>query len=109
MPPCASSKRPLRRRTAPVNAPFSCPNSSLSTRPAEIAAQFTLTSSRSRRGLASWIARATSSLPVPVSPVMRTVVFVPATIATRSIMWRRPADEPTISDPASRPAELRRR
>jgi hypothetical protein len=46
----------------------------------------TLTSSRSRRGLASWIARATSSLPVPVSPVISTVVLVPATIETRSRM-----------------------
>ena len=41
----------LRRWTAPVNAPFSCPNSSLSRSPAEIAAQFTFTSGRSRRGL----------------------------------------------------------
>jgi hypothetical protein len=28
-PPSACSKRPTRRRSAPVNAPFSCPNSSL--------------------------------------------------------------------------------
>ena len=32
MPPSASSKRPTLRDEAPVNAPFSCPNSSLSIR-----------------------------------------------------------------------------
>ncbi len=30
MPPCAASNRPTRRRAAPVNAPASWPNSSLS-------------------------------------------------------------------------------
>jgi hypothetical protein len=45
--------------------PHSWPNNSLSTRPAEIALQFTLTSGRSLRALRSWTARATSSLPVP--------------------------------------------
>ena len=34
---------------------------------------------RSRRGLRSWMARATSSLPVPVSPVISTLLFVGAT------------------------------
>src|SRR5262249_27555004 len=58
----ASSNRPMRRSMAPVNAPLTCPNSSLSTRPAEIALQFTFTSGRSFRALAAWIARATSSL-----------------------------------------------
>ena len=32
MPPCAASKAPTRRALAPVKAPFSCPNSSLSRR-----------------------------------------------------------------------------
>ena len=84
-----------------MNAPFSWPNSSLSTRPAESAAQLTVTSRRSRRGLDSWIARATSSLPVPVSPVISTLVLVAATIATRSIIRRRPGELPTISDATS--------
>ena len=48
-------------------------------RPADSAAQFTFTSTLSRRPLSAWMARATSSLPVPVSPAMRTVESVPAT------------------------------
>ena len=36
----ALSTCPIRLATAPVNAPFSCPNSSLSTRFSGIAAQF---------------------------------------------------------------------
>ena len=39
----------------------------------------------SARGLRSWIARATNSLPVPLSPVMRTV---DCTSATVSIIWK---------------------
>ena len=41
MPPSASWNRPILRSNAPVNAPFSCPNSSLSTRLAGIAPQLT--------------------------------------------------------------------
>ena len=44
VPRSASSKRPMRRSSAPVNAPLTCPNSSLSISPAEMAPQFTLTS-----------------------------------------------------------------
>ncbi len=82
MPPSASSKRPRRCWVAPVNAPFSWPKSSLSTSSRGSAAQFTFTSGRSRRGLRSWIARATSSLPVPVSPSTSTVLSVAATSAS---------------------------
>jgi hypothetical protein len=39
VPPPAASKRPIRRSTAPVKAPFSCPNSSLSKSCGESAAQ----------------------------------------------------------------------
>ena len=63
VPPWASSKRPIRCAIAPVNAPFSWPNSSLSSRPVGMAAQFSLTNVRLRRGLRSWMARAISSLP----------------------------------------------
>jgi len=66
VPPSASSKRPTRRSIAPVNAPLTWPKSSLSTSPAEMALQLTLTSARSRRALRAWMARAISSLPVPV-------------------------------------------
>ena len=37
-----------------------------------------------RRGLAAWMARATSSLPVPLSPKISTVVSVAATISISS-------------------------
>ncbi len=43
MPPAASSKRPLRSLIAPVNAPFSWPNSSLSSSVSGRAAQLTVT------------------------------------------------------------------
>ena len=49
------------------------------------AAQLTATSGRCARALRRWIARATSSLPVPVSPVRRTAAPVGATCSTR---WR---------------------
>ncbi len=45
MPPSASSKRPLRSRIAPVNAPLTWPNSSLSRTPSASAAQCTGTRS----------------------------------------------------------------
>ena len=65
MPPSAVSKVPLRSETAPVKAPFTWPNISLSTSSAGTAAQFIWTKALSRRGDSAWIARATSSLPVP--------------------------------------------
>ena len=71
VPPSASSKRPARRAMAPVNAPFSCPNSSDSSTPGARAAQFTRTNGRDSRGLLMWMARATISLPVPVSPAQQ--------------------------------------
>ena len=58
-----------------------------------IAAQFTLTNVRSRWGLISWMARARTSFPVPVSPMMRTVESVGATnsacfkIRLRAGLW----------------------
>ena len=89
MPPLASSKRPLRRATAPVKAPFSWPKSSLSTRPGGKAAQLILISGLSLRLLAEWMARAISSLPVPVSPVISTEASVGATLRTlSSTPWR---------------------
>jgi len=42
VPRCASSKRPTRWAIAPVNAPRSCPNSSLSSNPVGIAARLFL-------------------------------------------------------------------
>jgi hypothetical protein len=72
-----------------VNAPRTWPNSSLSSSGAGTAAQLTATKGCSRRGDRWWSARATSSLPVPDSPVMSTVASLSATrliIATVSLM-----------------------
>ena len=59
-------------RTAPVNAPFLWPKSSDSSSSLEMAAQLIATNGLSRRGLASWIALANISLPVPLSPRIST-------------------------------------
>jgi len=53
-----------------------CPNSSLSRICSLSAAQLSATNGRFFRGLFWWIALATSSLPVPVSPWIRTVASV---------------------------------
>jgi len=73
---------PSRCRSAPVNAPRSCPNSSLSISVSGSAAQLTDTSVARARGDLAWIARATSSLPEPDSPWISTVAGL---VATRSI------------------------
>ncbi len=78
VPPSASSKSPLREETAPVKAPRTCPKSSLSSSVSLMAAQFTLTKGRWSRIELAWMARATSSLPVPLSPVINTVAGVGA-------------------------------
>ena len=68
VPPSATSNLPRRSATAPVNAPRTWPNSSLSMSSSGIAAQFTSTNALARRRLSAWIVLATSSLPVPFSP-----------------------------------------
>ena len=82
MPLSANSKRPIFWLMAPVNAPRSCPKSSDSSSPEGIAAQLIFTNVRSRRGLRLWMARAKSSLPVPVSPRSSTVVPAGAASST---------------------------
>ena len=82
MPPLASSKRPRFTPVAPVKAPFSWPKSSLSRIDSGRAAQLTATNGFPARGDLAWMARATSSLPVPLSPTMSTVAVVGATCAT---------------------------
>ena len=58
--------------TAPVKAPFSWPKSSLSRRLSGMAVTLMATNSFCVRGLNLWMARATSSLPQPLSPVIMT-------------------------------------
>ncbi len=97
VPPFANSNRPMRRWYAPVNAPFSWPNNSEAISEGARAVQFTLTKARSERGECLWMARATSSLPVPVSPVMRTVESVGATFSIRDNTAFKAGEVPTIS------------
>ena len=81
MPPSATSKQArLSAPCAPVKAPRSWPNSSLSSSVSGSAAQLIGDErAAAARGLAAWIARATSSLPVPLSPRISTVASVGAT------------------------------
>jgi hypothetical protein len=65
--------------------------------PAGMAAQFSLMKVRSLRGLSRWMARASSSLPVPVSPWIRTVASVGATVSICRSTLRRPVLSPTMS------------
>ena len=88
VPPSASASAPLRRSFAPVNAPFSCPKRMLSASVGGIDPQSTTTNGPPLRSLASWIALATSSLPVPVSPRMSTESGVFATFS-RTLKTRR--------------------
>ena len=76
MPPWAYSNLPIRSAEASVNAPFTWPNSSLSRMFSLNAAQFSATNGLFFRGLFWWIAWATSSLPVPVSPWISTLALV---------------------------------
>ena len=72
VPPWASSNLPRRTLTAPVKAPFSWPNSSLSISSCGTAAQLSFTKGPLLRCECWCSARAISSLPVPFSPVMST-------------------------------------
>jgi signal transduction histidine kinase len=76
VPPSATSNSPCLAATAPVNDPFSCPNSSLSSRLSGRAAQLITTNGLSARRLARCRARATSSFPVPLSPWIRIALSV---------------------------------
>ena len=108
VPPSASSNFPSRSANAPVKLPFMWPNSSLSISSPGIAAQFTSTNGPWARGDSAWIARATSSLPVPFSPRISTRAFEGATFSIRSITCLTPLLEPTISYSACTTARSRR-
>jgi len=71
VPLSASSNQQGRSASAPVKAPRRCPKNALSNRLSLTLAQWTATS-RPVRPEWQWMALATSSFPVPVSPVMRT-------------------------------------
>ena len=73
------------------------PNSSLSISSDGIAAQFTSINGRSCRGETAWMARATSSLPVPFSPVMSTRAAVGPTLSISSRTTWSAGLSPTIA------------
>ena len=68
----------------------------LSARVGGIDPQSTTTNGPRLRRLASWIARATTSLPVPVSPSMSTLSSVPAIFSSVENTRRMFGDAPTI-------------
>ena len=72
-PPSATSKRPFLLAIAPVKAPLTWPKRLDSSRSAGIEPELTVTKGAPERGECVWIARATSSLPVPLSPSTRIV------------------------------------
>ncbi len=84
MPPFAASNFPLRRAVAPVNDPFSWPNSSDSRSVSVRAAQETATNGPPARGLSAWMARARTSLPLPLSPRTRMVELERAAVRASS-------------------------
>ncbi len=89
VPPLASSSSPCFCARASVKAPFSWPNSSLSSRSFGMAAQLTSTNGLLARSDCWWMRRAIISLPVPDSPSTRTLVVSPvATMPTCSYRRR---------------------
>ena len=73
VPPSATAAAPGLSLSAPVKAPLRWPKTSDSSRSRGIAAQLSGTKGRRARFETPWIARAQTSLPVPLSPVMKTV------------------------------------
>src|SRR5438132_273530 len=103
VPPAACSSRPARAATAPVKAPFSYPNSSDSSSASGRAAQLRATNGPSARRDPRWIRCATTSLPVPDSPLRSTVVSAGATFAACPRTSRQDCDVPTTPPDCSAP------
>src|SRR5262245_34748053 len=82
VPMCAVSSFPGLSRYAPVKLPFTCPNNSDSSSVSGRPAQLTGANTWLTRGPREWMARATISLPTPLSPVISTFA---SDRATRSI------------------------
>ncbi len=81
---------------APVKAPRSWPNSSLSSRLGGIAPQSTTRNGLSRRGLPRWIASAVTSFPVPVSPSSKMVASLVAALVSTSNTLCIDGERPTM-------------
>jgi len=98
VPPSAASNLPILRSVEPVKEPLSLPNSSASKRLSGIAAQLTAIKGLLALLLILCILFATTSLPVPVSPVIRTVVSNGAILLICSNKSFITVDLPIISD-----------
>ena len=90
----ACSNQPLRRVTAPVNAPGSWPNSSESMSSGEIAPQLTRRNGPSRNVGMLVDGAGDDLFPVPVSPNNRTGALLLATIVARAMTAARPVSAP---------------
>ena len=108
VPPCASSNCPGFAPAAPVKAPFSYPNSSLSSNWAGSAPQLRLTKGPSRRELARWMARAANSLPVPLSPWTSTAAWESPTTARKARSSSMGRERPMSSPAPASPSRSRR-
>ena len=82
VPPLADSSRPALADCAPVNEPFSCPNSSLSSSVSVSAAQLSRKNGIEARREFLCTASASRSLPTPVSPKMSTLMSLQAIRST---------------------------
>ena len=78
VPPFPTSMSPSFCARASVKAPRSWPNSSVSSSSLGMAAQLISTNGWSWRALIRWIRLAKYSLPVPLSPSIRTLVVSPS-------------------------------
>ncbi len=95
-PLSATSKRPFLLAIAPVKAPLTCPKRLDSSRSVGIEPEFTVTNGAPARGECVWIARATSSLPVPLSPSTRMVEREGPARRTSSKTFRMLSDLPMM-------------
>src|SRR5277367_6188226 len=85
VPPSAAFSLPSLRDSAPVNAPLSYPKSSLSRRLSGIAAQLMVKKGFWHLRLLLCSKAATNSFPVPVSPVIRMLLSVDASLKRRPL------------------------
>ena len=99
VPPLANSNFPFLSLIADVNAPFSCPNNSLSINSEGIAAQLTSINAIFLRFELSCKERATNSFPVPFPPVIKTRASEGATFSIMSLIFTIPSVSPIIDDP----------
>ena len=97
VPPSAVSKRPRRRCSAPVKAPFSYPNNSLSMSEGLRAAQLSATRGPCQRLERKWSLEAASSFPVPLSPTSSKGLSTSATRESCSWNSRNASDSPKAS------------